>query len=98
MTVRFLTPASNELVQAIQYYEDQRIGLGREFLLEIEQVVDLITSFPSSWPIYTGNLRRALVKRFPFGLFYRVTQKEIVVAAVMDLRRDPDAVSHRNSD
>ena len=90
MTVRFLTPASDELVQAIQYYEDQRIGLGREFLLEVEQVVDLIISFPSSWPIYTGNIRRALVKRFPFGLFYRVNQKEIVVAAVMDLRRDPD--------
>ncbi len=90
MTVRFLVPASEELMQAMHYYEHQRIGLGREFLIEIEQVLDLISLFPLSWPIYKGDLRRALVKRFPFGLFYRVSRKEIVVAAVMDLRRDPD--------
>lgn len=63
MTVRFLTPASKELVQAIQFYEDQRVGLGREFLIEVDQTIELITSFPLSWPLYMGNVISSKRKR-----------------------------------
>ena len=89
MKVRFLTPASVELTEAIEYYEGQRLGLGYEFLTEVESAIDKITQFPDAWTLVSDRTRRILLKRFPFGLLYHVRDDEIIVAAVMDLRRDP---------
>ena len=71
MKVRFLTPASIELADAIGYYEDQRPGLGYELLSEVEAGIDKILQFPNAWSLY------------------QVQEDEIIVAAVMDLRRNP---------
>ena len=49
MTVRFLSPASTELSEAITFYEDQRFGLGYEFLAEVELAIAKITEFPNAW-------------------------------------------------
>ena len=89
MKVRFLTPASVELTEAIEYYEGQRLGLGYEFLTEVESAIDKITQFPNAWTLVSNRTRRILLKRFPFGLLYQVRNDDIIVAAVMDLRRDP---------
>ena len=89
MNVRFLTPASFELTEAIEYYEGQRLGLGYEFLTEVESAIDKILQFPNAWTLVSDRIRRILLKRFPFGLLYQVRDGEIIVAAVMDLRRDP---------
>ena len=89
MTVRFLTPASNELTEAIAFYEEQRLGLGYEFLSEIETAIEKITDFPNAWTRVSNRTRRILVKRFPFGLLYEIGEDELIIAAVMDLRRDP---------
>ena len=89
MTTRFLTPASLEPTEAIEYYETQRAGLGYEFLSEVETAVEKISDFPEAWALVSNRTRRILPKRFPFGLLYQIRNQEIVVAAVMDLRRDP---------
>ena len=89
MKVRFLTPASIELIEAMEYYEGQRLGLGYEFQSEVETAVDKIKEFPNAWTLVSNRTRRILLKRFPFGLLYQVRNDEIIVAAVMDLRRDP---------
>lgn len=89
MTVRFLSPASRELSEAVEYYEAQRIGLGYEFLSEVETAIERIAEFPNAWTAVTERTRRILLKRFPFGLLYEYHDDNLVVAAVMDLRRDP---------
>ena len=89
MKVRFLTPASIELADAIKYYEDQRPALGYELLSEVEAAVDKIMQFPSAWTLLSKRTRRILLKRFPFGILYQVQGDEIIIAAVMDLRRNP---------
>lgn len=89
MKVRFLTPASIELTDAIGYYEDQRPGLGYELLSEVEAAIDKIVQFPNAWTLLSKRTRRILLKRFPFGILYQVQEDEIIVAAVMDLRRNP---------
>ncbi len=89
MNVRFLTPASFELTEAIDYYEGQRLGLGYEFLTEVESAIDKIVQFPNAWTLVSDRTRRILLKRFPFGLLFQVRDDGIIVAAVMDLRRDP---------
>lgn len=93
MTVRFLSRASREVADAVRYYEAQQSGLGSRFLAELDQVLEFIEVFPAASPKVHGQVRRALLRRFPFGVLYRKSNGEIVVAAVMDLRRDP-ADSH----
>ena len=72
MKVRFLTPASIELAEAIEYYEDQRTGLGYEFLSEVDTAVNKIIEFPNAWTLVSNRIRRILLKRFPFGLLDHV--------------------------
>ena len=89
MNTRFLTPASVELTDAVDYYEDQRPGLGYEFLSEVEAAIDKIMQFPDAWTPLTKRIRRILLKRFPFGLLYNVQDDTVIIVAVMDLRRNP---------
>lgn len=89
MNIRFLTPASVELTDAVDYYEDQRPGLGYEFLSEVEAAIDKIIQFPDAWTPLTKRIRRILLKRFPFGLLYNIQDDTVIIVAVMDLRRNP---------
>lgn len=89
MNTRFLTPASVELADAVDYYEDQRPGLGYEFLSEVEAAIDKIVQFPDAWTPLNERIRRILLKRFPFGLLYSIQDDTVIIVAVMDLRRNP---------
>ncbi len=87
--VVFLPPAQEEMIAAAQYYQEQSIGLGAEFLAEVERTIAAIASHPNSAPKVKQDIRRRLLKRFPFGILYIATADEIVVLAVMHLRRRP---------
>ena len=54
-----------------------------------------IVELPESAPVYAGEFRRLLVRRFEHGIFYRVHGARIVVTAVLDLRQDPAKIRER---
>jgi plasmid stabilization system protein ParE len=87
--VVFLPDAEQEMLQAAVYYESQSSGLGRDYLSEVERAVQAVKESPMTWPIVEGELRRRLVRRFPFGILYRIDPEEIVIIAVAHLRRKP---------
>lgn len=87
--VVFLPQAEQEMLEAARYYESQAVGLGADYLLEVERAVAAIAESPKTWPIIEGELRRRLVRRFPFGILYYIDPNEIVVVAVSHLRRKP---------
>lgn len=87
--VRFLYPAEQEMFDAARYYELQATGLGDDFLDKIEFAARDIAENPERWPSTQGNIRRRLALRFPYALLYRVDAEEVVVLAVMHLRRHP---------
>ena len=89
MNIRFIVPAGKELDDAYEWYERQVHGLGVEFLDEIDQVVHRIKMFPESFSVLTGELRRARLVRFPYGLIYGVDGDLIVIIAVAHLHREP---------
>lgn len=90
MTVaRFLLPAEEEMVAAAQYYEHQSVGLGTEFLTEVEHTIAAISAHPNAAPVVKGGIRRRLLTRFPFGVLYVATTDEVIIVAVMHLRRRP---------
>jgi hypothetical protein len=89
MNVKFLSPAQQELDDAYQWYEDQMAGLGNEFLADINEAVHRITTWPGAHTVLRGNLRRCLIRRFPYGLIYGIEDNNIVITAVAHLHRKP---------
>lgn len=87
--IGFLPEAEQEMLEAARYYESQASGLGADYLSEIERAVASIAESPMTWPKVEGELRRRLVRRFPFGILYRDEPEEIVIVAVAHLRRKP---------
>ena len=85
----FLPPAEEEMVAAAQFYEAQCAGLGTDFLKEVHLAVDAIATHPRSGSRIKNEIRRRLLKRFPFGLLYVLEDRTLVILGVMHLRRRP---------
>lgn len=77
------------MFDAACYYERQAPGLGADFLTKIETALHDIASAPERWPIVSDNIRRRLIRRFPYSLLYRVDTEEIIILAVMHQKRHP---------
>jgi plasmid stabilization system protein ParE len=81
--------AESEFDEAFDYYEKHRSGLGADFAACVQDVFDRISAFPTLHVIVLGDVRRAVVKRFPFCVFYRAEPARVQVLAVFHDRRDP---------
>ncbi len=93
MKARYLRPARRELREAIEYYEQQRPGLGREFRDEVYATVDRIKALPAAWRPISPNTRRCPTKQFPYEVIYAVERDElviIVIIAIAHAHRDPN--------
>jgi plasmid stabilization system protein ParE len=81
--------AKSDLQEAFRWYEEQRKGLGLSFLLCVEAGLESIQENPNLCSIIHGPIRRKLIRRFPFGIFYVVRESRISVLAILHCRRDP---------
>ena len=86
---RLREEAEADLNEAAIWYQEQQRGLGYKFLDEVVSLLQSIQKHPFAFPIVHRNTRRALTKRFPFGIFYRVESEYIVVVAIMHASRNP---------
>ena len=85
----FRRAAGRDLSSAYGWYEAQRAGLGEAFLAAVNASLDAIAQFPEMFAATHGDVRRAIVARFPYAVFYRVEPQQIVVLAVLHTARDP---------
>lgn len=81
--------AAEDLEEARFWYEAQRPGLGAEFLDAVEQVLSAVQEMPGRFKVAHGEMRRALVRRFPYCVFFRVRGEDVVVVGCFHGRRDP---------
>ena len=54
-----------------------------------------LRAFPEIAPLFHESYRRLLVQGFPYGIFYTIEGRRIIVAGVMDLRQDPSVIRQR---
>ena len=85
----FRKRVGRDLAGGYRWYEEQRTGLGEEFLAAVDASFDTIEEFPEMCAFVRGNVRRAIVTRFPYAVFYQVEPKRVVVLAVLHTARDP---------
>jgi len=82
--------AEKDLRDTFSWYESHKPGLGYDFKLCIEEVLSRLTRTPNIYPTVYKQVKRAFIKRFPFGIFYVVEEKRVVILAVLHARRDPE--------
>lgn len=87
--VLFLAEARAEALEAYRWYEEQRPGLGAIFRSALNDAIKRIRSTPLAYPPQYRELRRVLVERFPYAVFYRIMPDVIVVVGVIHGRRHP---------
>jgi plasmid stabilization system protein ParE len=82
--------AELDLVEAYAWYEKRRAGLGEEFLSSVDARLESIRRQPELYALVHEAYRRALIRRFPFAIFYEYSEAEVVVYAVFHTSRDPE--------
>ncbi len=90
MSFAFHPEAEAEFNAAIEYYEDVDPGLGYDFAIEVYSSIQRSVEFPKAWPVIETEIRRSLVRRFPYGVLYSEEEEGIYIVAVMHLHRQPD--------
>jgi len=87
--ISFHRLAERELNDAALFYERESRGLGIKFLDEINRVIKAILKNPSAGERIRGQIRRRLLRKFPYGILYSLREDQIRVLAIMNLRRRP---------
>lgn len=98
MKTRFLSPAQNELNEAIAHYNKKRDGLGFRFSDEVKLALQRIAEYPEAWPQLSKSTRHRQVKHFPYSVIYYLRNEELVIVAVMHNRREPNTWKKRVSE
>lgn len=81
--------AERDIQTAYNWYEEQQPGLGEEYLLSLQKRLEAIRKFPESCPVVYRGVRRAMLARFPYLVFYIPRSDRIVVLAILHMSRDP---------
>ena len=90
-----LLQADHDIQTAFNRYEEFQAGRGEVFLRHLDAALTLLRQHPEVAPAYGGRYRRMLIRDFPYGIFYEVQPKRIIVGAIMDLRQHPVAIRRK---
>ena len=91
MTVEYHPAVERELAEIRDFYELRVPGLGGEFIDEFERQVLRIAATPGRWMVVTGDIRRSLMRRFPYVIYFRQAALErIRITVVKHQRRHPE--------
>ena len=90
--------AEAKLIEAAQFYERRVSTLGAQFLDATDQAIRVIQDAPDRWSIIEEDVRRYLMPRFPFAIYYRVLSEHLRLLAFKHHSRHPDYWRYRFSD
>lgn len=88
MKLLYTDRAKDDLETAFLWYERQQLGLGKDFLDQIEAAIAQVSSNPKAQPLYHDTIRGRLVRRFPFTLFYSIEAEGLIIHSVFHHRLD----------
>ena len=89
MVVVFRQAARQEFDAAAGWYEQRRRGRGAHFTVAVHQVLERARTQPDFYGQVHEDVRQALVPGYPYCVYYRAEEKQLVVLAVFHTARDP---------
>jgi plasmid stabilization system protein ParE len=93
--VIFTQAARWELIEAQDWYEGEAPGLGRHFCAALDALTGRMTANPRQFPVVFKDVRRALLRRFPYSLFFVIEGETLLVIACFHASRDPTQWQNR---
>lgn len=90
MRVVFTRIATQELEDAVRFYELEYVGLGRKFKEEVRKAALRVAEYPKAWSFERGEVRKCLLHKFPYKLMYSMEEDHILIIAVANQHRKPD--------
>jgi len=87
--------AELDMFEAALWYDREQSGLGTEFLKAVRYVLGRIEEGALQFPLVTNDIRRAILRRFPFGIFFAVEDETATILAVTHLHRHPASWQRR---
>jgi plasmid stabilization system protein ParE len=81
--------AQREFDEAVDYYEQRQTGLGERFADAVQSIMRRISRNPLAHAIVYKDVRKAVVQRFPYVIYYRVETTQVIVIAVFHSKRNP---------
>ena len=88
--VLFRARAEADLLEARAWYDEQETGLGAQFVTAAEITIDQIAETPLAFPRAKGETRRAILRRFPYAVYFRLHGEDVIILAIVHGRRHPD--------
>ena len=88
-TLIILPDAEKDAANAYNWYEQQEPGLGEEFLRCIDARIQLIRRNPEIYQVVHETYRKAIVRRFPYVIFYDHSETIVTVYAVLHCSQNP---------
>ncbi|MBS4027511.1 MAG: type II toxin-antitoxin system RelE/ParE family toxin [Ignavibacteriales bacterium] len=82
--------AKSDLKETFQWYESESYGLGEKFIIAFETSAGFIIQNPLMYPIVYKDIRRTLIRNFPYAIFYRIRETKVIVIACLHTSRDPE--------
>ena len=89
MKSRFHELAASELAEAVAHYDSTTEGLGTRLLAEMRAAVMHIESFPDSSPVIAHAVRRKVLAKFPYDVFYTLEENGVIILSIAHERRRP---------
>lgn len=89
LNIKISSFAYKEIEESKEYYNLQKDGLGLDFKSDVFSAVNNIASYPTLYPIISNEIRRCLLHRFPFSIFYSIRQNTIIILSVAHQHRTP---------
>ncbi|HVS40460.1 MAG TPA: type II toxin-antitoxin system RelE/ParE family toxin [Gemmataceae bacterium] len=89
LPILFRPAAKAEFDEAADWYKGQRPGLGQAFADQVQQVLDRISVTPRLHAKVLGDVRKAVVRRFPYCVYYREEASCVRILSVFHTSRDP---------
>jgi toxin ParE1/3/4 len=87
--------AEAEFDDAFDFYDGRKAGLGAEFVAEVQKVFDRVSANPLVHQEVFADIRKGVVNRFPFCVYYRPHSDRVEVLAVLHTSRDPSVWQSR---
>ena len=95
LPIEFLPEASSDIEVAFQWYEQQQLGLGFEFLAFLDAAFTEVVRRPFSFPKVLRKTRKVVLRRFPYLLFFSIEESRILVTGVFHAHREPGSWNDR---
>jgi plasmid stabilization system protein ParE len=87
--------AEADMAAAATWYDQQNPGLGTEYLRAVDVCIASVARNPAMYATVYRSVRRALLRRFPYGLFFITTNENIIIIACLHGKQNPNRIRSR---